>query len=122
MQLCDLLGLRYETGNDAPRGGKAGAWLRIVTRFDDRAEIRAEIRRAEAARTRKEEERKQRDVESYERAKVLPLATLVSAEEWHKANSKGKRGIAHHVAQSLGVLNDIGFRKALEEAMFYYGG
>jgi hypothetical protein len=117
VQLCDLLGLRYEIGNDAPRGGKGGAWVRIATRFDDRAEIR----RAEAARiaeeARKEEERKQREAVSYERAKMLPLATLISAEEWRRATSNGKRGIAHHVAQSLGVLNDAGFRKALGEAM-----
>ena len=83
-----------------------GKWLCITTRFEDRADI-----------IRADEERKQREAESYERAKALPLATLVSAEEWRKANSNGKRGIAHHIAHSLGVLNDTGFRKALYEVM-----
>lgn len=109
-QLCVLLGLRVETGNNAPRGGKCGEWLRIVTKFEERKEIlKAERERESAAAAQA--------IDSYNRAKKFNFVGLVSVDEWRLANSKSKRRIAHRVAQSLGVLNDAGFRRALFEAM-----
>ena len=31
--MLDLLGIRYTTGNDAPRGGKSGNWIKILTKI-----------------------------------------------------------------------------------------
>lgn len=31
--LLDLLGLKYTSGNDAPRGGASGQWVRIATKI-----------------------------------------------------------------------------------------
>ena len=73
-QLCVLLGLRVETGNDAPRGGKCGVWLRIVTRFDERSEIlKAERERESAAAAQA--------IDSYNRAKKFNFVGLFDLEE-----------------------------------------
>ena len=31
----DRLGLKYETGNDAPRGGKTGQYIKIITKITE---------------------------------------------------------------------------------------
>lgn len=33
-QLLDLLGVKYETGNDAPRGGLTGNYIKILTKIE----------------------------------------------------------------------------------------
>ena len=32
--LLDLLGVKYESGNDAPRGGRTGYFIHILTKFE----------------------------------------------------------------------------------------
>lgn len=32
--LLDLVGLKYTSGNDAPRGGATGQWIRISTKIE----------------------------------------------------------------------------------------
>lgn len=33
-RLLDLLGIKYETGNDAPRGSATGNWIKITTKIE----------------------------------------------------------------------------------------
>ena len=32
-KILDLLSIEYESGNDAPRGGKTGAFIKIITKI-----------------------------------------------------------------------------------------
>lgn len=33
-RILDLIGVKYTQGNDSPRGGECGAWIKILTKID----------------------------------------------------------------------------------------
>ena len=34
MELLNLIGLKYTSGNDAPRGGATGQWIKVATKIE----------------------------------------------------------------------------------------
>ena len=119
-KMCDAIRLRYEAGNDAPRGGACGNWIKIITKFDEAAQIKAA--KAAAAAAEKEAiaavlaKKQAQEEESYTSAKDIDFS-FVDAEGWKNANTKGRRYIAHLAAAKVGIVNNAGFFRALENFM-----
>lgn len=114
--------VKYSSGNDAPRGGVTGEWIKIETKFEETKELLREKaerdaqerakREAEYAETlRKNEEYKRNCETTYNLASHIDFSQLVNLEGWQS----NWRKECHVVAHKIGVPNNDGFKSALKE-------
>lgn len=136
-----LLGIDYETGNDAPRGGGIGDFVALTAKGKRQVKEYADAKRAEretelaAAAAKREEERKEREARdaayaleceaTYNEVKERGLTFAWSDANWTVKPSKWlngevfhghiKKQVYHEYAIAAGVKNNRGFKKYVDE-------
>ena len=115
IEICEKLGLDFEVGNDAPRGGKSGDFVALTAKgkrqvaewVKNENARRAEIARVEAeekAAREAERERKIADfLEALNKNKETVAEVLGKPLAWMSKRQYGGR--IHHLAQRLHLVN-----------------
>lgn len=141
IEALQLLGIDYETGNDAPRGGGIGDFVALTAKGKRQVKEYADAKRAErnaelaAAAAKREEERKEREAReaayaleceaTYNEVKERGLSFAWSDSNWVVKPSKFSNGdvfhgqikkqVYHEYAIAAGVKNNRGFKKYVAE-------
>lgn len=122
-ELLNKIKVPYIKGNDAPRGGIAGNFIKLNVK-SALAEIEKNLkkeqkeeaeRRAkeEADKAAKEERRRKLNDDSFEHWKDFDFSQFMAKDKFKMLNSKGRKFTFHNLAATLGTQNNQGFRDAV---------